>query len=583
MEKRKLKLEPQVYEGDWSLSLTLDTQLPQGLLYRLTGDNRDLVSLQLIGETLRVAVTTDAHKEPLMLETKWAAGEDAASALRLVWLGYRLELWADGKLEDEEWPEGGCLIGDVEEECAAGVLQAELTSYQKRQEPECKTIQDILYWAPELEKHNVGDCMPYSDGDTWHLFYLKDRHQHRSKWGKGAHQFAHIATTDFRTWLEYPVAVEITHPWEGSICTGSILAAKEKYYAFYAVRMMDGSSAKVSWAVSDDAVHFTKSEQYFTLKPPYETSSVRDPEVFFGADGKYHMLLTTDWQACEIPERSGCLAHMVSDDLEHWEQLEPFLIPGYTDQPECSDYFEWNGWYYLIFSNYGTAKYRYSKKPFGPWICPEQEILDGLLFRVPKTAAFHGRRIVAGFLCINPMGDSYAGSLVLRELVQNLDGTLGTRFVEEILPENSTTAPNFPPLCIQTPADGGYCEQKLEATDSFLKIKIKPAADCREYGLTVKFADKQAYEIRFQPGQRKVYVAEAHSCLYYNPTKRFLDQVHGLKEEVTLQVILKKGVLDLCINDSRTLVCRLYSKQDDTERICWKAFVRNGAAAFERN
>ena len=608
MEKRSKKLKLSIYQGDWSLSLSLAAQLPQGLLYRLIDAGRELISLQLIGEMLQVAVTTDAHKEPLILETKRVAepnapagqsastelmsthgeqstssAQHASTTLRLVWVGYRLELWANGKLEDEEWPEGGCLIGDVEEECADGVLQAELTPYQKRQEPECKTIQDILYWAPELEKHNVGDCMPYSDGDTWHLFYLKDRHQHRSKWGKGAHQFAHIATTDFRTWLEYPVAVEITHPWEGSICTGSILAAKEKYYAFYAVRMMDGSSAKVSWAVSDDAVHFTKSEKYFTLKPPYETSSVRDPEVFFGADGKYHMLLTTDWQACEILERSGCLAHMVSDDLEHWEQLEPFLIPGYTDQPECSDYFEWNGWYYLIFSNYGTAKYRYSKKPFGPWICPEQEILDGLLFRVPKTAAFHGRRIAAGFLCINPMGDSYAGSLVLRELVQNLDGTLGTRFVEEILPENSTTAPNFPPLCIQTLADGGYCEQKLEAIDSFLKIKIKPAADCREYGLTVKFADKQAYEIRFQPGQRKVYVAEAHSCLYYNPTKRFLDQVHGLKEEVTLQVILKKGVLDLCINDSRTLVCRLYSKQDDTERICWKAFVRNGAATFERD
>ena len=58
---------------------------------------------------------------------------------------------------------------------------------------------------------------------------------------------------------------------------------------------------------------------------------------------------------------------------------KPFLVPGYTDQPECSDYFEWNGWYYLIFSNYGTAKYRYSRTPFGPWICPEQEILDGLL------------------------------------------------------------------------------------------------------------------------------------------------------------------------------------------------------------
>ena len=60
--------------------------------------------------------------------------------------------------------------------------------------------------------------MPFSDGDTFHLFYLKDRHQHKAKWGKGAHQFAHISTRDMVHWKQHPVAVEITHQWEGSIC-----------------------------------------------------------------------------------------------------------------------------------------------------------------------------------------------------------------------------------------------------------------------------------------------------------------------------------------------------------------------------
>ena len=165
--------------------------------------------------------------------------------------------------------------------------------------------------------------MPFADGDVYHLFYLKDRRQHKSKWGKGAHQFAHISTSDMIHWEEHPVAVEITHQWEGSLCTGSVIKKDGRYYAFYAVRMVDGSSARVSWAESEDCIHFTKSEKYFTLTKPYETTSVRDPEVFLGADGRYHMLLTTTWEE-EETERGGCLAHMVSDDLENWEQKEPF-------------------------------------------------------------------------------------------------------------------------------------------------------------------------------------------------------------------------------------------------------------------
>lgn len=123
--------------------------------------------------------------------------------------------------------------------------------------------------------------MPFSDQGIYHLFYLKDRHQHQSKWGKGAHQFAHISSTDLIHWQEHPLAVEITHQWEGSICTGSVIRADDTYYIFYAVRMMDGGSAKISWATSRDCIHFVKSEQYFTLTAPYETTSVRDPEVFW--------------------------------------------------------------------------------------------------------------------------------------------------------------------------------------------------------------------------------------------------------------------------------------------------------------
>lgn len=525
---------------------------------------------------LYAVLRTTGADTPLILKTEFLPG---MKEVEVIWIGFRTELWTDGKLRDEEWPVGNCLESkELVIHSSEAVEKKEWFDFVQKKKTKYALIKDIQYWAPELGKNNIGDCMPFADAGTYHLFYLKDRHQHQSKWGKGAHQFAHISSTDLIHWQEHPLAVEITHQWEGSICTGSVIRAEDIYYIFYAVRMMDESSAKISWATSRDCIHFTKSERYVTLTAPYETTSVRDPEVFKGKDGKYHMLLTTSWGTAESAERSGCLAHLVSDDLETWEQREPFLIPGYTDQPECCDYFEWNGWYYLIFSNYGTAKYRYSRQPFGPWRCPESEMIDGLLYRVPKTADYHGRRIAAGFLCINTEGSSYAGSLVLRELKQNRDGTLKTCFVEELTPKNQAL---WKKIILDTVCSGGYRSKKIRDGGNYLNAVIRRSNDSGSFGITFGVPGKQAYEIRFDPALNTVGVYPEHGNLYYLPTKRILMGVEGLNEECRLDVILTGDVLDICINEARTLVCRLEEKQTGEQNIEWGCFVKDCRVEFE--
>ena len=102
--------------------------------------------------------------------------------------------------------------------------------------------------------------------------------------------------------------------------------------------------------------------------------------------------------------------------------------------PECPDYFEWNGWYYLTFLQGGWARYRMSREPLGPWTCPAVDTYDGPGVFAMKTAAFgEGRRIGAGFVPWRQEGrddggQQYAGNLVFRELIQHPDGTLGSRF-----------------------------------------------------------------------------------------------------------------------------------------------------------
>ncbi|RZJ70638.1 MAG: hypothetical protein EOO45_12585, partial [Flavobacterium sp.] len=73
---------------------------------------------------------------------------------------------------------------------------------------------EIQYWTPQGHNTWVGDVATFYHKGRYHLFYLFDRRGHASKFGKGAHYFEHISTTDFKTWTEHEAATPIEHQWE---------------------------------------------------------------------------------------------------------------------------------------------------------------------------------------------------------------------------------------------------------------------------------------------------------------------------------------------------------------------------------
>jgi len=363
-------------------------------------------------------------------------------------LGYRLEFFVDGVLVDEDWPAGFPLrlTGDIcfhhpavtrvtgwpralDDATVRALCGSSLATEDKFFGPERPIAQG---WRPRGFNVNVGDCMPYWHDGRFHLFYLRDRRFHRSMWGRGAHQWAHASTTDLRHWEQHPLAVTLRAPEAGSICTGSVIFHDGVHHAFYTVKRFDRTPAPLCVSTSRDGIAFTPHGPLCTLREPYHAPSGRDPFVFF-REGQFHMLLTTSLVSAS--GMTGCLAHLVSDDLKNWEQRDPFFIPDadyQPHQPECSDYFEWNGWYYLIFGIEGVSHYRLARQPFGPWIRPDDDTFDDPRARVMKTAPFgsHRRLGVAFERDRGPWG----GILRFRELVQRPDGTLTTRWPEELPP-----------------------------------------------------------------------------------------------------------------------------------------------------
>lgn len=524
---------------------------------------------------LRAEFATDAKDRPLQLALPGEAlrGEPE-HVMVLRYTGPKLELFADGVLVDEEWPLGSLLqaegplhIGPAVDHVALwprALTDDEVAALSGGRDGLAERERRLLgpqrpvgqYWRPRGFNAHAGDCMPFFHHGRFHLFYLFDRRNHQSKWRLGAHQWAHVSTTDLVHWEHHPMAVAITQETEGSICTGSTFFHAGTYHAFYAVRMADGSPAQLCAATSKDGLHFVKNPPLATLKPPYQPGPGRDPVVFQeAATGLFHMLVTTELADPPLAGRGGCLAHLVSRDLKHWDQREPFLVPGYPGQPECPDYFEWGGWYYLVFSNHGVARYRMSRGPRGPWLRPKLDVFDGPQARVMKTAAFTGdRRLGAAFL---PAG-GYGGDVVFREVLRHPDGTLGTKWPTEMIPSTGAAGD------IRTIKLSAL--QGLEAAplgnaprDFLLRARVQPAANASYFGLRWCATGRMqgGLELRFEPGREKVgwRVADAsstdeseHSAIY---------DVTGLDRPFDLELLVKGDVVDVCVDHRRTLIARL--------------------------
>ena len=361
---------------------------------------------------LILSVRYDCRPEPLVL----ACDAVAEDEIRIQLFPWRIELYRNGRLEDEEWPYGNCLLENAA--FLPGGVRMEFS------EPEEKSAGDepaVLGsftgaegWKPDKNVF-VGDCMPYCLDGRYHVLYLKDRHHHQSKWLRGAHQWAHISTADFLRWDIHPMAVEIDDPAEGSICTGSWIRAGGLQYLYYTVRMCDGSSAPICRSVSDDGYHFRKDRSFsFHLSTRYTGASARDPKIVPDGSGLYHMFVTTSLAG----EKKGCLAHLISEDAEHWKEVEPIYVAPGRDEPECSDYLEKDGWYYLIFSLRGKGQYRYSRKPFSDWQTPDNPEIP--CQSVPKQAVWNGRIIFAGYRG----NGAYAGTMTFAEAFVGSDGQL---------------------------------------------------------------------------------------------------------------------------------------------------------------
>jgi len=606
--------------GKWNAPIFSKNGGSSKLVYRLIATDAGS------GMALVFELGTDSDERPLQLNIPISIlGSTSWHDVIVRYDNCKLELFVDGVLVDEEWPIGSlrqgntapCMIGaeSCDDKINAGfygfidhvvlwkraLSNDEIILFSGGQQEVTIREKEILgeetpitqYWEPRGYNTNVGDCMPFYHDGLFHLYYLFDRRHHRSKWGFGAHQWAHASTPDLIHWTHHPIALQITEEHEGSICTGSVMFHQGMYYAYYATRI-PGIGECLSFATSINGINFTKAKPNpFALpEPPYRQGPFRDPAVFYDKQtGLFNLLVTAELEIPDLAGRGGCLAHLTSPDLKNWELKEPFIIPGHIGQPECSDYFFWNDWYYLIFSIHGVARYRMSRNPFGAWLKPKADIFDGLQARVLKTSAFKdGRRIGVAFLPDN----GYGGCVVFREIVQFEDGALGTRFPDELIPpsENSLRL-QFEALTEGVFGDGSSI--KINAVDSFeaaallevpqnahIKLRINPDPGSFYFGVCLRGIGnyRDGHELRFEPYRQKVELRKPDSNHTDENKFSSIYVVDGLDKPFDLSIIAKDNIIDVCIDNRRTFVSRV-SKMDGDKLFFFAQYARVDFGSIE--
>lgn len=506
--------------------------------------------------------------------------------------GPKLQLWIDGVLLDEEFPIGETRPASTPHYFGAALMangrilqgfkglidhaflwhrslsEAEIMAMSGGASLARKRKLDILGEMPSSMQyfrspgHNLkpGDCIPYFDEEkkVFHLFYLVLRRNMHSKWdgGHGALEVHHASTENLREWIHHPVAHPITEQWEAWNGTGAIVYSQGKYWMFFPSPDYDGEKSGIQLLTSEDCITFTK-------QTPHPFINGGDCEIFADPDPSIKRFHLVKGGATEGDKMT--IDHFVSEDLQQWTKLpEPFMVADKNLHPStCPNWFQMNEWYYYI----GAGNIWKSKQPFGPWSLQTPARVDDLA--VPKTASFLGnRRIFAGFI----VDGGYGGNLVLRDMVQSEDGTLGTKFIPEMIPATGKTISLDPVPSVNSASwDGSsvLLQSSLSKelflldgvpNDARIKVKLVPKGTVESFGLQLRTTDgfSDGVEFRLSEQQKKAIFSKGTNSGGPGGGST-IEGIRGLDGEITLDIIMTHDVIDIEINGRHTLANRFWN------------------------
>lgn len=457
----------------------------------------------------------------------------------------------------------------------------------------------------------VGDPMPFYDAKNseFKVLYLQDYANNKAYC---FHPYWGLKTKDcssYESLGEILSAGSNDFQQDAALGTGCCFynEADGLYYIYYTGENGKCTNRQVVMrATSPDFKTWTRDNLWQLNGPEYGYNGFdfRDPQIFKGDDGKFHMVIATRPQA----GGNGIFAEFVSADMKSWENAGSF--PMVWDRfCECPDVFKMGDWWYLVYSE--SFKTSWSRKvkymmadswenlkkcfndPGANWPKDGREgVLDSRAFYAGKTASNGTDRYIWGWCPYRPIDDidarninvgagdgnepKWGGALVCHKVLQHEDGTLTLTAVPSL--NNKYNKPQT----VREMESKGYANGKLTGEGAYvlynrlgyhnhMSFTVKTAGNTDKFGVSLfRGSDsKKYYTMVFNPegeNDRKINMEQEGA-----EGKGFIEAVDSYKFQrpadnvYNIDIYTDNSVFVIYVNDNICYTMRLYGIQKN----CW--------------
>ena len=280
----------------------------------------------------------------------------------------------------------------------------------------------------------MGDVMPFYDDGVMNIYHLQNS---RGSLSTYYHPISRLTTTDFLHYTDEGIAIPFEEKYnspDAAIGTGSFIKdEKGVYHCFYTGHNAEQNTGLpyfevVRHAVSNDQKVWTKIEDFNLYG---YSNDFRDPYVYYDSyDGCYYMLVTTNEGGRGVIKRYSSVTLDATD--EEWTDRGVFFANDEGSyNMECPSYVEYNGYWYLAYSEQGENRvthYRYRTERNGDWKKFERDSIDASGFYAGRLEKA-GNELYAFAWCATLTGGAvgefdWGGNLVTHRILQKSNGEL---------------------------------------------------------------------------------------------------------------------------------------------------------------
>ena len=436
----------------------------------------------------------------------------------------------------------------------------------------------------------MGDVMPFYDDGVMNIYHLRNVSGTNSLF---YHPIARLTTSDYIHYKDEGVSLDFVSEVDSvdaALGTGSFIKDSDgNYHCFYTGHNGKAHDEGLPYveclrhAVSTDGQKTWVKDEKFKIYG-YE-DDFRDPYVYFDKiDNCYYMLVTTRDYANKDEEGNPLSPSVIrrfkatslNAKADEWEFKDNFFSNDEgTYNMECPSFVEYNGKYYLAYSEQGDNRvthYRYKDSHDGEWKKFARDAIDASGFyagRIEKA----GDKLYAFAQCARLTGGNtgsfdWAGNLVTHELKQLESGelipvmpsTYKDYFKNEVQysPEKKVTTYNFSKELFSA-----YGQNKKSERVTRMEMKIRATEKVGNFGIS--FGLDGLYDNRLGDGLLAFDLENDRVSCYNNVSNilRYGNELTGvdfkfeLNKTYNVDVIVDGEVVSLYLNDEIALTARL--------------------------